>query len=133
MLNDLAQQSKKGFHAIRQKLGGDKDKEKEKEKDREHRDDGAVPAPSVLGVTGIGGGLGGPAGIERPSEDAFGGVGSDSRPGTATGGGLQRRGTFSKDRSTPLGLPATGFKGGEPGAVKAARIKREQEEAGEWT
>lgn len=130
MLNDLAQQSKKGFHAIRQKLGGDKDKDKDKDKEREHKDDGIVPPPSALGVTGISGGSSGAGGLERQSEDTFAGTG-DTRPGTATGGGLQRRGTFSKDRNTPLGLPSAGFKAGEPGAVKAARIKREQEEAGQ--
>lgn len=87
MFNDIAQQSKKGFSAIMQKLGGDKDRERE----REREEGGFV----VVG------------------RDAEGGDGAHKKGPT----GRAHAGSLSG-------------KGGEMGAMKSARLKREADEAG---
>ncbi|WVF65636.1 hypothetical protein IAT40_000367 [Kwoniella sp. CBS 6097] len=74
VLNDIAAQSRKGFSAFMQKLGGDKDKEKDRD-----RDDGGFV---VVGGGGSGGG---------------GGGGNDGD------GGLQRRGTGAGNNQKALG------------------------------
>jgi hypothetical protein len=87
VFNDIAQQSKKGFSAIMQKLGGDKDREREKEREE--------------------------GGFVVVGRDADGGDGAHKKGPT----GRAHAGSLSG-------------KGGEMGAMKSARLKREADEAG---
>lgn len=94
-------QGKKGFKDFMQRLGGDRDKGKEGEKERERDGDGFVLVDPKLGALG-------------KEEEGM---------GMGMGLGLQRKGTGSGGRG--------GKGGGETGALRGVRLKREADEAGE--
>ena len=101
VFQDLAVQGKKGFKDFMQRLGGDRDKGKEGEKERERDGDGFVLVDPKLGALG-------------KEEEGM---------GMGMGLGLQRKGTGSGGRG--------GKGGGETGALRGVRLKREADEAGE--
>lgn len=84
VFQDLAVQSKKGFNAIMQKLGGDRDKDRDSD-----------------GFVMVSGGK---------DEDSM-------------GLGVQRRGTATRGQG----------KGGETSALRGVRLKREADDAGEYS